>query len=63
MKHTEVKLVPLTPRDREQFILDSQEAFKFGAVEFFCEHNQDPNATEEESEGPDEMFRFVKRMR
>ncbi len=35
MKHTKVTLVPLTPEDREQFILDNQEAFKFGAVEEF----------------------------
>ncbi len=35
MKHTPVTLVPLTPEDREQFILDNQESFKFGAVEEF----------------------------
>ncbi len=36
----------------------------FSAVEFFCEHNMDPNAPPEEaSEGPDEMFRFIKRMK
>ena len=32
---TEVTLVPLTPEDREQFILDNQEAFKYGAMEEF----------------------------
>ncbi len=35
MKHTNVTLVPLTEDDREQFILDNQESFKFGAVEEF----------------------------
>ncbi len=35
MKHTAVTLVPLTPTDREQFILDNQEAFRFGAMEEF----------------------------
>ncbi len=36
----------------------------FSAVEFFCEYNMDPNtAPEETSEGPDEMFRFVKHMK
>ena len=32
MKHTEVTLVPLTADDREQFILDNQWAFKYGAL-------------------------------
>lgn len=32
MKNTKVTLVPLTPEDREQFILDNQWAFKFGAM-------------------------------
>ncbi len=35
MKNTKVILVPLTADDREQFILDNQESFKFGAVEEF----------------------------
>ena len=30
-----IKLVPLSPDDREQFILDNQEAFNFGALEEF----------------------------
>ena len=30
-----VSLVPLTTDDREQFILDNQEAFNFGALEEF----------------------------
>ena len=32
MKYTEVTLVPLTADDREQFILDNQWAFKYGAL-------------------------------
>ncbi len=36
----------------------------FSAVEFFCEYNIDPNTPKEDvSEGPDEMFRFIKRMK
>ena len=35
MKNTKVTLVPLCEDDREQFILDNQEAFKFGALEEF----------------------------
>ncbi len=35
MKNTKVTLAPLTTDDREQFILDNQEAFKYGAVEEF----------------------------
>ena len=35
MKNTKVELVPLTPDDREQFILDNQWAFKYGAIEEF----------------------------
>ena len=31
MKLPEVTLFPLQPEDREQFILDNQWAFKFGA--------------------------------
>ena len=34
-KVTEIKLVPLTNEDREQFIRDNQEAFKYGATEEF----------------------------
>lgn len=33
MKNTKVILVPLTADDREQFILDNQWAFKYGAIE------------------------------
>ena len=32
MKKTKVTLVPLTPEDREQFILDNQWSFKHGAL-------------------------------
>ena len=35
MKNTKVTLVPLTEDDREQFILDNQRAFKYGAIEEF----------------------------
>ena len=34
-KVTEIKLVPLTDDDREQFITDNQVAFKYGATEEF----------------------------
>ncbi len=30
-----VKLVPIDPTDRNQFVLDNQEAFKYGATEEF----------------------------
>ena len=39
MKHTEVTLVPLTADDREQFILDNQWSFKYGALEEFGERD------------------------
>ena len=35
MKLPEVKLIPLQPDDREQFILDNQWAFKYGAQQEF----------------------------
>lgn len=35
MKKLEVKLIPLQPEDREQFILDNQWAFKYGAQQEF----------------------------
>ena len=35
MKNTKVTLVPLTKNDREQFILDNQWAFKYGALQEF----------------------------
>ena len=39
MKNTKVTLVPLTSDDREQFILDNQWAFKFGAMMEFGERD------------------------
>lgn len=36
MKNANVTLVPLTPEDREQFILDNQWAFKYGAMLELC---------------------------
>ncbi len=35
MKKLEVILIPLQPEDREQFILDNQWAFKYGAQQEF----------------------------
>ncbi len=35
MKNTKVTLVPLASDDREQFILDNQWAFKYGAMQEF----------------------------
>ncbi len=35
MKHTKVTLVPLTEEYREEFILENQRAFKYGAMEEF----------------------------
>lgn len=34
-KDMNIELVPLKSEDREQFILDNQEAFKYGAMEEF----------------------------
>lgn len=39
MKNKKVTLIPLTADDREQFILDNQWAFKFGAVAKFGERD------------------------
>ena len=39
MKHTDVTVVPLTEDDREQFILDNQWAFKYGALQEFGERD------------------------
>ena len=35
MKNTKVTLAPLEAEDREQFILDNQESFNYGAAEEF----------------------------
>ena len=43
MKHTEVTLLPLTADDREQFILDNQWAFKYGAMIEFGERDDHTN--------------------
>ena len=43
MKHTKVTLVPLTDDDREQFILDNQWSFKYGALEEFGERDDHIN--------------------
>ncbi len=47
MKNTKVTLVPLAADDREQFILDNQESFKYGAMEEFGLRD---NHTNEDSE-------------
>ena len=39
MKNTKVTLAPLTKEDREQFILDNQWAFKYGAMMEFGERD------------------------
>ena len=39
MKNTKVSLVPLTADDREQFIIDNQWAFKYGAMMEFGERD------------------------
>ena len=39
MKNTQVTLLPLTPDDREQFILDNQWSFKYGAMMEFGERD------------------------
>ena len=43
MKHTKVTLVPLTDDDREQFILDNQWSFKYGAMLEFGERDSSIN--------------------
>ena len=35
MQHTSVSLIPLEANDREQFILDNQRAFWYGAMQEF----------------------------
>ena len=44
MKNTKVTLVPLTADDREQFILDNQWAFKYGAMMEFGERDNHTDA-------------------
>ena len=55
----DVKLVPLTADDREQFILDNQEAFNYGALKEFGRRD---DHFEEDEQFPDRMFRFEKRL-
>lgn len=43
MKNTKVTLVPLTEDDREQFILDNQWSFKYGAMQEFGERDNHTN--------------------
>ena len=35
MQHTSVSLIPLEAADREQFILDNQRSFRYGALQEF----------------------------
>ncbi len=39
MKNTKVEFIPLTEDDREQFILDNQWSFKYGAMQEFGERD------------------------
>ena len=63
-----VRLVPLEPDDRNQFVLDNQEAFRCGfkIVEFYNSHHPDPNDPEAaehiDEQFPAGMFRFEKRI-
>lgn len=52
-----VELIPLTSDDREQFILDNQEAFNFGAME------EEENVVEKDDQFSDGMFRFEKEIK
>ena len=42
---TDIRLVPLDQYDREQFILDNQEAFNYGALEEFGMRDDHPRST------------------
>ena len=44
MEKIEVKLLPLRPEDREQFILDNQWAFKYGAQQKMTEQREQSQA-------------------
>ena len=69
MKTVEVKLVPLQSDDREQFILDNQRAFKYGAQQEFgmrderCEEGEEVisrNTIEHSIDGENaETYRIV----
>ena len=47
MKNTKITLVPLTKDDREQFILDNQWSFKYGAL---CEFGERDDHIDEDGE-------------
>ena len=47
MKYTPVTLLPLTAEDREQFILDNQWAFKYGALQEFGKRDDHLDEDEE----------------
>ena len=47
MKNTKVELIPLSAHDREQFILDNQWAFKYGAIMEFGKRDDHVNEDEE----------------
>lgn len=65
---SQIDLLPLQPEDREQFILDNQEAFLYGATEEFGmrdDHFEEDGQiisrkTIEESIGNGEAYRIVK---
>ena len=73
MNSAEVILVPLQPEDREQFILDNQWAFKYGAQQEFgmrderCEEGEEVisrKTIEDSIDGENaELFVFRKEMR
>ena len=64
---TKIRLTSLTPDDREQFILDNQEAFNYGALEEFGrrdDHFEEPGEiisreTIEQSIGGGEAYRII----
>lgn len=64
MEQEKVKLLPLLSEDCEQFILDNQWAFKYGAQqEFWNRHHHVPAVPEYMEENwseDDEMFVFRK---
>lgn len=58
MNQINITLVPLRPDDREQFILDNQWAFKYGAQQEFG--LRDTRTEEGNWSEDDEMFVFRK---
>ena len=60
-----VNLLPLDESDRDQFILDTQEAFNYGAMEEFGrrdDHFEENENMDLDHQFPDGMFRFEKVM-